>query len=390
LHGGKVKITRRELLHRAAGAVAVVGTPAVLGRGVNAFSKPHHVDPNVITGDGSLKAHAEAHGFLTGAAVDIRLLRSDETYRQVLGQQYSILVGENCMKFGPTEPKPGEYYFNDADGLVSFAEANGMKVRGHNFVWHEALPEWFAGTVTKENAKKILVNHIMAVGGRFKGRIHSWDVVNEAIWVQDGRSDGLRSSSPWFQMLGPEYLDLAYRTAREADPKALLTYNDYGIEYDSDEEGKKRAAVLDLLKRMKATGTPIDALGVQSHLNAASTSAFGRGINELLDGARQLGLQVFITELDVKDDGLETDDIAKRDEEVAHVYRDFTSRMLEGKEVKAVLTWGVSDGHSWLNGAKWKVKHSDREQRPLPFDAQYSPKPAFFALRGSFDKAKRR
>jgi endo-1,4-beta-xylanase len=368
----------------------MAGAPAVLGRQANAMSKRKHTDPNLITGDGSLKAHALARGLLTGAAVNVQLLRSDETYRRVLGEQYSILVGENCMKFGPTEPKPGEYFFNDADGLVSFAEANGAEIRGHNFVWHEALPEWFAGTVTKENAKKILVDHIMAIGGRYKGRIHSWDVVNEAIWIQDGRPDGLRSSSPWFQMLGPEYLDLAYRTAREADPKALLTYNDYGIEYDNEEEGKKRTAVLNLLKRMKAAGTPIDALGVQSHLNGASTSPFGRGTRELLDGARQLGLQVYITELDVKDDGLDTNDIAQRDKEVARVYRDFTGRMLEGKEVKAVLTWGVSDAHSWLNGKRWKPKHPDRDQRPLPFDAEFSPTPAFFALRESFDKAKKR
>lgn len=362
----------------------------MLGRQASAFSKKHPIDPNVITGEGSLAVHAAARGLLTGAAVNTELLRTDATYREVLSQQYSIVVGENCMKFGPTEPKPGTYFFNDADALMSCADINGMKVRGHNFVWHEALPDWFADTVTKENAKKILVDHIMAVGGRYKGKIHSWDVVNEAIWIQDGQPDGLRSSSPWFQMLGPEYLDLAYRTAREADPKALLTYNDYGIEYDNDEEGRKRAAVLGLLKRMKAAGTPIDALGVQSHLNAASTSRFGEGISDLLDGAQALGLQVFITELDVKDDGLDTDDIAKRDKEVADVYRDFVGRMLEGKEVKAVLTWGVSDGHSWLNGAKWKVKHPDREQRPLPFDADFTPKPAFFALRASFDKAKRR
>ncbi|WP_263367641.1 endo-1,4-beta-xylanase [Edaphobacter bradus] len=383
-------MTRREWLRRAAGTVVAAGLPALFGRRAGALAKRRHGNPDNITGRGSLASRAAARGMLAGAAVDTRLLRTDDTYRQVLAEQYNILVGENCMKFGATQPRPETYYFNDADGLVSFAESNGMKVRGHNFVWHEALPEWFAGTVTKENAEKILVDHIMTVGGRFKGRIHSWDVVNEAIWIPDGRPDGLRSSSPWFQMLGPDYIDFAYRTAREADPKALLTYNDYGIEYDNGEEAKKRAAVLDLLKRMKAAGTPIDALGVQSHLNAASTSGFGSGLRELLDGARSLGLQVFVTELDVKDDGLEVDDVAKRDEAVAGVYRDYLGRMLEGREVKAVLTWGVSDAHTWLNGAKWREKHPDREQRPLPFDDQYSPTPAFFALRESFDNAKRR
>ena len=385
-----MKITRRKWLSQAVGTAAAVGIESLLRADERFGTAQRDNSEKDIAGAGSLKAHASARGLLTGAAVNTQLLRSDVTYRQVLAEQYNILVGENCMKFGPTHPNPDTYFFNDADGLVTFAEATDMKVRGHNFVWHEALPEWFAGTVTPENAKKILVDHVMTVGGRYKGKIHSWDVVNEAIWIPDGRPDGLRSSSPWFQMLGPDYLDLAFRTAHEADPDALLTYNDYGIETDSDDNGKKRAAVLALLKRIKAAGTPIHALGVQAHLSAASTSGYANGSRELLDGARALGLQVFITELDVKDDGLDSDDAAARDQEVARVYRDFTSRMLEGKDVKAVLTWGVSDAHSWLNGAKWRVKHPDREQRPLPFDTHDMPKPAFFALRDSFDKAKRR
>jgi endo-1,4-beta-xylanase len=379
-------MTRREWLRQAAGSVVTAGIPALL----RAEPREQNADPAAITGAGSLKAHAAARGLLTGAAVNTQLLRTDPKYREVLAQQYNIVVGENCMKFGPTQPKPDSYDFNDADSLVSFAEANNIKVRGHNFVWHEALPDWFAGTATKENAKKLLVDHIMTVGGRYKGKIHSWDVVNEAIWIPDGRPDGLRSSSPWFELIGPEYLDLAFRTARQADPDALLTYNDYGIENDSETEGKKRAAVLDLLKRMKASGTPIDALGVQAHLDAASANSFKSGTRELRDGARHLGLQVFITELDVKDDGLNHDDSATRDREVAAVYRSFVGRMLEGEEVKAVLTWGVNDEHSWLNGKRWKVKHPNRSQRPLPFDDQYLPNPAFFALRDSFDKAKRR
>ncbi len=141
-----------------------------------------------------------------------------------------------------------------------------------------------------------LVDHIHTVGGRYKGKIHSWDVVNEAIWIPDGRPDGLRSSSPWFQMLGPGYIDLAFRTARQADPTALLTYNDYSIEYDNDHEGKKRAAVLTLLRQMKADKVPLDALGIQSHLHAISNSGFDRSIRELIDGAKTLGLCVLFRE----------------------------------------------------------------------------------------------
>jgi endo-1,4-beta-xylanase len=292
-------------------------------------------------------------------------------------------------------PKVDQYFYDDADAFVKFAEEHGMKVRGHNFVWHEMLPDWFAGTVTRENARKILTDHIRAVGGRYKGKIHSWDVVNEAIWLKDGRPDGLRTSSPWFEMLGPEYLAIAFRTAREVDPKALLTYNDYGIEYDTEEESAKRAAVLAMLRRMKAEGVPLDALGVQSHLRtdkgAVRKAGFDKGVEELRRGARELGLQIFITELDVKDDPLEVDDIALRDHAVAQVYRDYLSAMLQGPEVKAVLTWGVSDAHTWLNsGTKFREAHPGREQRPLPFDGDYKPTEAFFAMRQSYREAKKR
>ena len=295
------------------------------------------------------------------------------------------------MKWNILRPTAETYNFADADSLVAFGEGHKIKVRGHNFVWHEALPGWFAGTVNKDNAQKFLVDHIHTVGGRYKGKMHSWDVVNEAIWIPDGRPDGLRSSSPWFQLLGQGYIDLAFRTAREADPTALLTYNDYSIEYDNDEEGKKRAAVLALLRRMKADKVPLDALGIQSHLHAISKEGFSRGVRELIDGAKALGLQVFITELDVNDDAVAAEDMAERDKIVGDVYRNYLTAALDGPEVKAVLTWGASDKNTWLNhGTKFRKQHPERLQRPLPFDPDYVPTPAFFAMRASFDRAKKR
>jgi len=192
-------------------------------------------------------------------------------------------------------------------------------------------------------------------------------------------------------MLGPEYIDLAYRTARETDPAALLTYNDYSIEYDNDEDGKKRAAVLALLRRMKSDNVPLDALGIQSHIRAGGTTGFSQGVRELLDGAKALGLQVFVTELDVNDDAVTTEETADRDKAVAEVYRTYLTTALEGPEVKAVLTWGVTDKNTWLNnGTKFRKQHPERLQRPLPFDPDYQPAPAFFAMREAFDAAKKR
>jgi endo-1,4-beta-xylanase len=382
-------LTRREWMRKAAGVTAVAAMPGLL-RG-NGLAKTPSDKTQAIIGAGSLKAHAESRGLLCGCAVNANLFRQDEGFRTLLAEQYNIVVPENCLKWNILRPTADTWNFADADSLVEFAEAHGMKVRGHNFVWHEALPHWFAGTVSKDNAQKVLVDHIRTVGGRFKGKIHSWDVVNEAIWIPDGRSDGLRSMSPWFEMLGPGYIDLAFRTARKVDPSALLTYNDYGIEYDNDEEGKKRAAVLALLRRMKADKVPLDALGIQSHIHAVNKDGFGRGIRELLDGAKALGLQVFVTELDVKDDAVAADNIAERDKVVADVYREYLKAALEGPEVKAVLTWGASDKNTWLNnGTKFRKQHPDRLQRPLPFDADYAPTPAFFAMRESFDRAKKR
>jgi endo-1,4-beta-xylanase len=384
----KNRITRRQWLRQAAGVAATAATPLFLRQSALAAGSPA---PEGTTGPGSLKAHAAARGLLTGCAVNAALFRDDENFRNLLAEQYNIVVPENCLKWNILRPTPDIYAFEDADSLVAFAEAHGMKVRGHNFVWHQALPTWFAGTVNKDNARKMLVDHIRTVGGRYKGKIHSWDVVNEAIWIPDNRPDGLRSSSPWFEMLGPGYIDLAFRTAREVDPNALLTYNDYSIEYDNDEDGKKRAAVLALIRRMKADGVPLDALGIQSHIKAGGTVGFHQGLRELIDGAKALGLQVFLTELDVNDDAVATEDIAERDKIVAEVYRSYLETALEGPEVKAVLTWGATDRNTWLNkGTKFRKQHPDRLQRPLPFDADYAPTPAFFALRQALDKAKKR
>jgi endo-1,4-beta-xylanase len=382
-------LTRREWMRQAAGVTVAAAMPGLLGRTAPA-GMPENGN-QAISGAGALKAHAAARGLLTGCAVSANLFRNDEGFRKLLAEQYSIVVPENCLKWNMLRPTVDTYNFADADSLVAFADAHGMKVRGHNFVWHEAIPRWFAATVNKDNAQKFLVDHIRTVGGRYKGKIHSWDVVNEAIWIPDGRPDGLRSSSPWFEMLGPGYIDLAFRTAREADPKALLTYNDYSIEYDSEEEGKKRAAVLGLLRRMKADHVPLDALGIQSHIHADSKDGFGRGVRELLDGAKALGLQVFVTELDVNDDAVSTADMTERDQIVADVYRNYLTTSLYGTEVKAVLTWGVTDKNTWLNnGTKFRKQHPDRLQRPLPFDPDYAPTPAFFAMRESFDKAQKR
>ena len=278
-------------------------------------------------------------------------------------------------------PAPDKFDFTGADAILAFASAHGQKVRGHNLCWHEALPDWFAATVTKENARQILTDHIKTVAGRYAGKLHSWDVVNEAIDTKSDRPDGLRES-PWFDLIGPDYIDIAFRTARQADSTALLTYNDYGIETDTPDQTKKRALVLELVRGMKKRGVPIDAVGVQSHLGATDPAP-GVGLTDFVHELRRMGLQVFITELDVNEKKLEGSE-SERDAAIARIYKDYVTMMVAEPNVTAVLTWGITDRFTWLNGPKFS-RPDGKPQRCLPFDADYQPAPAFFALRSALD-----
>lgn len=345
-----------------------------------------HAEPSAIEisrGGESLGAHAAAHGLLYGCAVDMHALKADPAYASLVRDQCRILVAENAMKWGALRPAAETFRFDEADALVAFAAANRMKVRGHNLAWHRGNPKWFDTGLTAANAQKVLVGHIETVMGRYAGRMHSWDVVNEAIDVKDGRPDGMRSTV-WLRLAGDDYLDLAFRTAREADPKALLTYNDYGIEAETAEAEQKREAVLGMLRRMLDHHVPIDAMGVQSHIAvaAAGGSAYGAGLMKFISSARELGLQVFVTEMDVNDRAVPVD-TKSRDVAVAAAYKQYLDMVLADPAVRAVLTWGITDRYTWLNGEDSRA--DGQPERPLPFDSVYHATPAFSSIRDTFD-----
>ena len=363
----------------AVGATALAGTGFHLAAG--------QAEP-VWTGPGSLKAHAAARGLLAGTAVNVSMLDRDTAYTQTVVEQAGIVVAENTMKWGPLRPAPDQFNFAEADRFMQFAATHGMKVRGHNLCWHEQLPAWFAATVNAGNAEQYLTTHIATVAGRYKGRIRAWDVVNEAIDPKDGQPDGMRAS-PWFKLLGPRYVEVAFRAARAADPTALLTYNDYSIEADTPGDTAKRKAVLALLRRLRQANVPLDAVGIQSHISAGSASQIGDGLAEFLEQCQELGLKVFVTELDVNDDEIAVDDAAERSAAVASIYGDYLRLLMKNSAVTDVLTWGVSNRLSWLNasnasGAKFRPKHPSREELCLPFNDTYQPQPAFFAMRDAF------
>lgn len=346
-----------------------------------------------VDGPESLRAHAAAVGLLSGCAAVPELLElgdadvSQDPYTRTVAGQAGILVAENAMKWSNLRPSPTEFAFAPADKLFEFAARHQQLIRGHNLCWHEQLPSWFAATATKENAKALLTQHIQTVAGRYAGRVHSWDVVNEAVHIPDGRPDGLRKS-PWLQLIGPDYIELAFTVAAKADPLAKLTYNDYDIELDTAEQSAKRGAVLMLIRRLHARGIPIHAIGIQSHLQATGPQP-GAGVVSLIREAAKIGLEVYITEMDVNTHALEGD-AAAQDRAVANVYRNYLSLVLPEPNVKAVLTWGISDAHTWLNQSRqpWALRPDGSRQRPLPFDDNYSPAPAFYAMRSSIDASR--
>ncbi|HEX4154512.1 MAG TPA: endo-1,4-beta-xylanase [Acidobacteriaceae bacterium] len=356
--------TRRKFVQQAAALSALAALP---------LASRAHALFNTASGT-TLRAAGLGKGLLVGCAVQIARLRDTPDYTALIKQQASILVAEHEFKFAPLRPTPTTFFFDDADYLVHFAEANHMKLRGHNFVWHRALPAWFAGYITPQNAEQLLVHHIETVAGRYKGKIHSWDVVNEAIQISDNQPNGMRNS-PWYKAL-PNYIDIAFRTARRADPNALLTYNDYGIEAEDPQSAAKRAAVLALVKGMQSRGVPIDAVGIQSHIAAGPNHTYGAGLRGFMAELSRLNLQLLLTEMDVNDRDLPPG-IPARDAAVAQLYASYLQTTLNNPSVIALLTWGITDRYTWLD-------HEDSRadglpERCLPFDAGLKPTPAFSA-----------
>jgi endo-1,4-beta-xylanase len=325
----------------------------------------------------SLREIADGKKMYFGAAASWPLLRDDALYAKHFAAECNMLVPENVLKMGPVHPEPERYNFEPADFMAAFCQKHGMKMRGHTLVWHSQTFPWFKEKVTNENARRILEEHVRTVAGRYRGKIDSWDVVNEAIEVKDGVTGGLRKSQ-WLEVLGPEFIDMAFKAAREADPAATLVYNDYGLDYADAGSEAKRAAVLKLLHGMQERKVPLDGFGTQAHLNIASREKFNPDVlRKFLGEVASLGLKIYVTELDVIDQAL-PDDIEARDKGVAEFYEAYLTAALDVKEVVAVLTWGLTDKYSWL--ARRHPRPSGAPIRPLPLDSEYNRKPAWRAI----------
>ncbi len=337
-----------------------------------------------------LRRLAAAKGLVYGTTIAADQIKGDPAFVALVLREAGLVVAENDMKWQDmNRGAPGDDDYGPADTVADFATKNGLVLRGHNLLWYYRTPGWFFHLPSAAAKEQAIVARIHSLAGRYRGRVHSWDVVNEPIEPKDGRPDGLRKAV-FLEALGPGYLDLAYRTTREADPKARLVVNEYDVELDAPEHDARRRVLLDLLRHMQQAGTPVDAVGIQAHLAAVGGPPLSvPKLQRFLADIAALGLEIEITELDVTDARAPAD-IGSRDRLVADTYSRFLDAALGEPAVKLVVTWGLSDRHSWIvrhetNEAKWRK--DGLPSRPLPFDADLQPKPACTAIAEAFSRA---
>jgi endo-1,4-beta-xylanase len=282
---------------------------------------------------------------------------------ELLRREFNLLAPENAMKWDHVHPQPETYDFREADTLVAFAQANGMAVYGHALVWHQQLPEWILkGRYYRQEWIQILCKHIKTVVHHFRGKIYAWDVVNEAL-----SNDGpLYPESIWMRKIGRDHIAMAFQWAHEADPDALLVYN----EHSAEGMNVKSQAVYDLVKGLLENGIPIDAVGMQMHIGLVNPPAI-QDIDSNMQRLADLGLQVHITEMDVRTGPIRS---AAKFTLQADIYRRVLAVCLAHSNCRVFATWGVSDRHSWIPGL------TGRPDAPLLFDQAGAPKPAYTAL----------
>lgn len=327
----------------------------------------------------TLRQAAQRIGLLVGTAVRPELF-SNPQYAGTLARQFNMVEAENSMKWTATEPAEGKFNFGPGDKIVAFAEAHGMKVRGHNLLWDKDNPGWLTrGHFTPQELRHIMKRHILTVARHYRGKVFAWDAVNEAF---DG--DGRLSHSIWYDQpgiglagKGTAYVAQAFRWAHQADPYALLFYNDYA----AAGMNAKSNAIYAMVKKFKQEGVPINGVGLQLHI--FSSSPMPVHLAENIRRLTKLGVEVQITEMDValpleaggKVSAAELNREAK-------IYGKIARTCAEIAGCTALQTWGFTDRYSWI---PWHT-HGKRGAALL-FDANYRPKPAYHAVIDAFEQA---
>lgn len=336
-----------------------------------------------------LGALARANGIVFGAAVQGGLLARDADYAAAFQRECAILVPEYEGKWAALQPAAGRFDLKPLDSVLRWARANGKPVRGHTLIWHKDIPAWAQTALQEgpERARTVMAAQINTVLDYTQAQIRDWDVVNEVIadpagsdTPQDGEGELRRS--PWLAALGPSYIDTALRLARAKDATLRLTLNDYGIEEATPAADEKRRRLLSLVRGLLERGVPLDAVGMQAHLQL-SKPFDPAPLTAFITALRDAGLAVLITELDVRETWDAPQPLPERDALVAERTHTFVSTALAAG-VRTVLTWGLSTKHSWLSSEPAVAMPEGRIHRGLPFDAEWRRLPMWDALARAF------
>jgi endo-1,4-beta-xylanase len=310
----------------------------------------------VAAAGSTLKAAAEAQGRYFGTELTGNMI-NNSTITNLAAQQFDMVTPGNEMKWDTTEPSNGSYNFGPGDAIVSFAQSHGMRVRGHNLVWHSQLPSWVS-SLPLNQVQSVMENHITTEASHYKGKVYSWDVVNEPF-----NDDGTFRSDVFYQAMGQGYIADALRTAHAADPNAQLYLNDYNIEG----ENAKSNAMYSLVSSLKSQGVPINGVGFESHF------IVGQVPSSLLANMQRfaaLGVNVAVTELD---DRIQLPASSASLQQQASDYATVVKDCLQVSSCVGVSQWGVGDADSWIPGtfSGWGAA--------TMYDANYQPKPAYSA-----------
>jgi len=327
----------------------------------------------------SLQEAAAQAGLLYGASIDGQGL-ADPAYADLYWRETHLLATDVALKFDWLRPSQDRFEFQFADAIFAAAEANGKLVRGHTLIWNDNAPDWLKRLPGRE-VERVFDEHIDRVVERYAGRLHSWDVVNEPFWPMAGLPGGWRDG-PWFAAMGPAYVERAFRRVAAIDKTARLTLNEAQCDNDHEWGRSIRPLLSGLVERLLDAGAPLNAIGLQSHLQPqwpADYPAFADYIGAF--GAK--GLDIYFSEFDVNDAAL-PDPIAERDRAVAAIAAAFLQATLAVPAVKLLVNWQLSDRYSWYRSVQPKRFWSNRTPRPLPFDEDLRAKPLREAMLASF------
>jgi endo-1,4-beta-xylanase len=352
------------------GALALLGAALLDGQGAEASSP--------LAADG-LATLGAARGMRVGIQCG-----SGRFVQPVLGPflRANFNVFTAPLKWTSVHPAPDKFDFSEADRQFVDAKSYGIAIHGHNLCWNTGNPAWFGQVLTKQNARDYLAGHIQTVAGRYRGKVDSWDVVNEPVTIWNHRPDNLRAG-PWLDLIGPEYIDLAFHATQAADPAALRTLNQNNCEDQTAAGAATRAASLTLVKALLKRGVPLQAVALEAHVDApwrANDTAYINFIRAL----RDCGVEVYITEFDVNDTAVAGTD-AQVESAVAQTYRDYLTDVLAAGPMKRLIFWSMSDRFDWygdlaVTQPRWRRRDGRSHHLGLT-DTSFAPNPAYYAVR---------